>query len=441
MKTRIDGGQDPETRKVASPFSTSLPPERTKTKKNSARVKLTLTKRSVDSLAPGEGPWIAWDDKLTGFGVKVLPSGTKSFLINYRADGGGRYSPNRRLVVGRYGRMTVEQARKQAQALLGRVAAGEDPSRERKAARGLPTLKDAFEEYLESNPHRAEGTVYVYRLNLRVHLSDWINRPLSAISRRDVERRFHRITDKHGWAGANQTMSMLRSIYRRPCVDHDGLKNPVELWLAAGGRFHRMRRRRISSPAEVLPKWRKGIEAVDMPQAARDIIWVGVYTGMRLGEVASLRWERIDFEHKLFRVEETKTGEVLELPITDQLGAIFERRAKLSSEDGSPPSGWVFPSRRSHSGHVAGTQQYYAAIGEAGGAKFWFHGLRNGFITVAERELMLPISLTKRLVNHARPADVTEGYAADWTVEQLREPAQRVADKIDELIAGSAASA
>ncbi len=47
---------------------------------------------------------------------------------------------------------------------------------------------------------------------------------------------------------------------------------------------------------------------------------------------------------------------------------------------------------------------------------------------------MLPRSLTKRLVNHARPSDVTEGYAADWTVEQLREPAQRIADRIDELM-------
>ena len=64
------------------------------------------------------------------------------------------------------------------------------------------------------------------------------------------------------------------------------------------------------------------------------------------------------------------------------------------------------------------------------------HGLRNAFITVAERELMLPRSLTKRLVNHARPGDVTEGYAADWTVGQLREPAQRVADRIDVLMQG-----
>ena len=50
-------------------------------------------------------------------------------------------------------------------------------------------------------------------------------------------------------------------------------------------------------------------------------------------------------------------------------------------------------------------------------------GLRNAFITVAERDLMLPRPLTKRLVNHARDDDITEGYAADWTVEQLREPA------------------
>ena len=64
----------------------------------------------------------------------------------------------------------------------------------------------------------------------------------------------------------------------------------------------------------------------------------------------------------------------------------------------------------------------------------WFHGLRNCFITVAERELILPPPLTKRLVNHARSNDVTEGYAADWTVAQLREPAQKIADRIEALM-------
>ena len=49
---------------------------------------------------------------------------------------------------------------------------------------------------------------------------------------------------------------------------------------------------------------------------------------------------------------------------------------------------------------------------------------------------MLPPSLTKRLVNHARPNDVIEGYAADWTVAQLREPAQKIADRIEALMRG-----
>ena len=268
---------------------------------------------------------------------------------------------------------------------------------------------------------------------MRVNLSDWVNRPLNAISRRDVETRFNRITERHGWAGANQTLSMLRSIYRRPCVDHDGLRNPVELWLAAGGKFHRMRRRRISAPSEVLPRWRAGIEAVEMSEAHRDILWIGVYTGMRLGEVTSLRWERVDLERLIVRVDETKTGEVLELPVTRQLAAIFERRIEQFEASGAPLTGWMFPSTKSASGHVAGVQRYYAEISREGGTKFWFHGLRNSFISVAERELMLPRSLTKRLVNHSRGSDVTEGYAADWTVEQLREPSQRVANRIDEL--------
>ena len=407
----------------------------TRTNKRIAKVRLTLTKRSVEALVPADRPWIAWDNKLTGFGVRIQPSGTKSFLVNYRANGGGRFSPNRRVVVGRYGRITPEQARRQAQALLGRVAAGEDPAAERAQARGLPTLGEAFEDYIAVNPNRTERTNTLYRQNLRVNLSDWVNRPLNTITRRDVEARFHRITERHGWAGANQTLSLLRSIYRRPCVDHEGLRNPVELWLAAGGRPHRRRRRRISAPGEVLPRWCAGIQAVKMPEDIRNILWIGVYTGMRLGEVTSLRWERVDLERRVLRVDETKTGEVLELPITRQLAAIFGRlRAEAERASSSEPlTGFLFPSERSRSGHVMDVQRVYAAITEAGGTKFWFHGLRNSFISVAERELLLPRSLTKRLVNHARDGDVTEGYAAVWTVEQLREPAQRVADRIDEL--------
>ena len=81
----------------------------------------------------------------------------------------------------------------------------------------------------------------------------------------------------------------LRSVYRRLCVDYEGLRNPMEQWLAAGGRYHRKTRRRISSPAEVLPCWRRGMEAAVRNPVHRDLLLFGLYTGMRRGEIMPLR--------------------------------------------------------------------------------------------------------------------------------------------------------
>ena len=65
------------------------------------------------------------------------------------------------------------------------------------------------------------------------------------------------------------------------------------------------------------------------------------------------------------------------------------------------------------------------------------HYISHSFITLLERELLLPRSLTKHLVNHTRPCcDLTEGYAADPPVEQLREPAQHIAARVDKMMNG-----
>ena len=399
--------------------------------KRVARVKLTIAKRAIDSFKPADKPWIAWDDKLTGFGVLVHPSGVKSFIVNYRLGAGGRTAPNKRLVIGRCDRIPAEQARREAHKLLGKVAMGEDPAAERARSRRMPPLRQAFEQYMAANPKRKGSTNASYRDRFERPLGDWLGRPLDAIARGDVEDRFNRITERHGWATANQCVSLLRSVYRRPCVDFEGLTNPVDLWLAGGGRFHRKPRRKIPPPAEVLPHWRKGIEAVVSNPALRDVFWFGMYTGMRLGEVLPLRWERVNREELVFRVDETKTSAPLELPITRQLAVILDRRW---AESGHLPGGWVFPSASSRTGYFVKLTYFHRRISEVGGAKFWFHGMRNCFITVAERELMLPNALTKRLVNHAPPNDVTEGYAADWTIRQLREPAQRIANCIEALM-------
>ena len=409
--------------------------------KRIAKTRLALTKRAIEALAPADKPWIAWDDKLTGFGVRVHPTGAKSFVVNYRAGDGGRKAPNKRVVLGRYGKIAPDQAKRLAQKTLGKVADGGDPAGERAEARSMPTLGDAFEDYMTANPNRSKRTDELYRYEANRYLGDWLSRPLDAIVRRDVEARFNRITGDHGWSPANRAVSLLRSVYRRPCVDLEGLRNPVDLWLAGGGKFHRKARRKISTPAEVLPCWRAGIDAEVNNPAIRDALWFGLYTGMRRDEVLTLRWERVDTAALIFRVEETKTGVPLELPVTRQLAAILERRRAESEDLPAGIRAWVFPSPTSASGHVEDPHHLYTRISETGGTKFWFHGLRNCFITVAERELMLPPTLTKPLVNHARPNDVTEGYAADWTVRQLREPAQRIADRIEALMNETVAEA
>ena len=399
--------------------------------KRVARVKLTLTEHTIEALEPAEKSWLAWDDELIGFGVRVQPTGVKSYFVNYRAGDGGRKAPNKRVVIGRHGTISPGRARRLARRMLDEVAHGGDPAGGHDEAPGMPVLEQAMEDYMAANPGRTAGTNKVYREGYRRHLSDWSARPLDTISRRDVEARFNRLTVDSGWAAANHTISLLRSVYRRPCVDVEGLRNPVDLWLAGGGRFNRKVRRRISAPSEVLPRWRAGIEADVGNPMMRDAFRFGMFTGMRIDEVLCLRWERVDMARLVFRVEETKTGVPLELPITRQLAAILECRWE---ESGAHSDDWVFPSSTSRTGHIPNLKHFYQRISETAGAKFWYHGLRNCFITVAERDLLLPRSLTKRLVNHARSRDITEGYAADWTIGQLREPAQRIANKIEELM-------
>ena len=147
---------------------------------------LRLTTRSVAALPVTGKDALYWDRDFTGFGVLVQPSGTRTFVVNYRAGDGGRKAPNKRVTLGRYGRITPDKARHMAQELLGRVAGGDDPASERTEARGMPTLGEAFEDYMAANPNRKARTVERYHQNMRINLHGWRNRPLDAITRRDI---------------------------------------------------------------------------------------------------------------------------------------------------------------------------------------------------------------------------------------------------------------
>ena len=135
--------------------------------------------------------------------------------------------------------------------------------------------------------------------------------------------------------------------------------------------YHRAVRRRISTPAEVLPRWWAAIEAEVIVPVTRDIFWFGMYTGMRRGEIMALCWDRVDRERRILRVEATKTGEPPELPITRQLVALLERRRLDASAGNGDAHRWVFPSTGT-SGHVVELQHLYRRITRAAGTKFWF---------------------------------------------------------------------
>jgi Arm domain-containing DNA-binding protein len=94
----------------------------------------TITKTLVDGLEPAASEYTIWDAKLPGFGVRVRPSGAKSFVIVYRA-GTGRTAPVRRLTLAAVGKIAPEAARTQAKILLGTVANGADPAAEKRAKR------------------------------------------------------------------------------------------------------------------------------------------------------------------------------------------------------------------------------------------------------------------------------------------------------------------
>ena len=405
------------------------------TGKRTARIRLTICADSAAALKPASKPYIAWDDRLTGFGVRVLPTGTKSYILNYRP-GGGRGAPNRRLVLGRCENTTADEARHVAEDTLARIAAGADPAAERahaRALRAVPTLGEALEAYLTAGRAPTARKAAVYRKAVRRHLGCWVERRLDTITHEDVERCFARLTAEAGWMPANNAVRVLGALYRHQCAGIDVLHDPVERWRSAGGRLHRQRRRHIAPPAEVLPCWRRGIEKAVRNPVARDVFRFGLYTGLGREAVLGLRWAQVDVDAMTLTVEAAGSDTPLAVPLARQPGAILERRMHERVRYSEHTRVRVFPSEAGPSGRLYRLQHLNGRIGEAGGARFWFDALQRNFIAVAEDELELPAGLAARLAGCAGPQYAAGGGAAEWSIEELRDSAQRIADRIDEL--------
>ena len=104
-----------------------------------------VTKRVVDALRSDPARDVfAWDSELRGFGIWVKPSGAKAFLIQYR----NTHGRTRRMVIGKVGTLTPDEARDLARDRLAEVSKGGDPSAERQAAREALTVSAVCDWYL-----------------------------------------------------------------------------------------------------------------------------------------------------------------------------------------------------------------------------------------------------------------------------------------------------
>jgi integrase len=294
-----------------------------------------LTKRTADALQPRVTGYIERDDDLKGFGLRVLPTGVKSWIIEYRPlDRNASKDPPKRLTLGRANVLTAEEARTMARDALQDVRKGGDPSKRRKAAQAMPMFRDFAETYLVEEAERKlkPRTVINYAIYLRKHAAPDLGAiKLDGVMPGDVLR-LHRKIGKTKPVTANRVVETVSSLYRYAAaiglVAKDA--NPA-VGIEA---FRERKKERFLSTVELsaLGIALKDAETVGLPwtlrpdakakhrrkdaDGKREIIAAHVtsairlllFTGCRLREVLHLRWEHIDWERGLLLLPDSKTG-------------------------------------------------------------------------------------------------------------------------------------
>jgi integrase len=387
---------------------------------------LKLTKSAIVRIKapdPSGNQVLYWDTELRGFGVLVSGKTTaKSYIAQKRMPDGR----TRRVTVGAIGEFeTVEDARTKAGRLLSGLREGRDPKAERrKAAARDRTLGQWLDVYLDTRKDLRKRSAEEYR-RIKGHLAAWFDRALREITPEMVETTHAELGESAGPAAANNAMRVLRAVWNF-ALDRDETlpANPVRrlkrAWFAMPPRTRVVR-------MEDLAKFYSAVDALQNRTAA-DYLKFLLFTGLRRREAASLRWSSdIDFTARVIRVPaiRTKPKRKLDLPMSSYVRELLVARRAIG-DDG----GFVFGAD-SRSGHIEEPKFAFSMVAEASGIAVSPHDLRRSYITICESVDISPLAL-KALVNHALGNDVTSGYV-QMTAERLREPAQRVCDRMLQL--------
>lgn len=265
-----------------------------------------LTIRTIEAIKPGEREQFIWDGEMRGFGLRVLPTGIKTFLVQYRTGA----SRQRRMVLGRYGVLSPEEARREARAALALVSKGKDPAAERDKIREAGTVTKLCDRYLteHAEPFKKASSAAADRQVIKANIKPNLGTTsVSAVTRADVLKLRHTLRETP--IAANRTLALLSKMF-----------NLAEAWdLRPDGsnpcrhveRFQENERHRFYSPDELSQLGGVLAEAGRTATAHLGVIAalrLLSLTGCRLSEVLQLRWDEVDFEAKCLRLPDAKAG-------------------------------------------------------------------------------------------------------------------------------------
>jgi integrase len=380
-----------------------------------------LTKRTVDALEPEAKDYFVWDTLIAGFGVRIMPSGAKTYQAQYRK--GGR---TRRISLGRHGTLTVEQARLLAKEVLGDVAKGENPAEDIAQHRKAPTVAALCERFFQA--HVMERCKPSTQGEYRRAIDMFINPALGSfklvdLERKDVAELHHKFRDKP--YQANRTLGVLSKMF-----------NLAEIWgLRPDGsnpcrhvpKYREHKRERYLSQAELQRLGNvladaelNGTETPHIIAAFRLLI----LTGCRLGEIQTLQWGFITDQG--MELPDTKTG-ARRIPLPSAARAVLSTLARV---DGNP---YVIVGKVAGK-HATDFQHPWRRIREhAGLTGVRIHDLRHTYASNAVSSGM-PIQMVGRLLGHTQ-LQTTMRYAhlAD---DPVKRAAEENAERLNALVGG-----
>lgn len=262
-----------------------------------------LTKRVLDAAEPRVADYFLWDSEMPCFGLRIMPSGRKSYLVQYRQ--GGR---TRRVSIGRHGTLTPEEARKKARELLVAVSNGEDPAQQLSAHRRSPTVAGLCERFLSEHvaSHCKASTAGEYRRSIDLFIKPALGTfKASDVSRPDIARLHHEM--QHIPYQANRTLGVLSKLF-----------NLAEVWgIREDGsnpcrhvKRYKERKRERFLGADELARLGAALAAEERenPEAKSAVaaIRLLILTGCRLGEIQTLKWSYVSGD--TLHLPDSKTG-------------------------------------------------------------------------------------------------------------------------------------